>query len=44
MRWEASAYFVLGFLTCAVMSGAVIFWAVMGFLKERQDDERDAQP
>lgn len=44
MRWDASAYFVAGFLTCAVLSGAVIFWAVLGFMHDRQEDERDTPP
>jgi hypothetical protein len=33
-----SAYFIAGWLTCAVMSGAILLLAVRSYVKE---DERD---
>jgi len=37
---DAAGYFVLGWLTCAVMSGALLLWAVKTYKDEDQGDRQ----
>ena len=37
----ASGYFVAGWMTCAVMSGSLLLWAVKTYERERQDERDD---